>query len=352
LALVLASGIAIGGATKGRWFTALPATPPATTPAPQGGSGLSLAKEYIYGPGGKLISTEEPQPTCTVTFSDVSPTTPYYADICEIAERGITLGCVANPPLYCPDSPVTRAQMAIFIERSLGIFNPPPPTSQRFTDVPPTHYAYAFIDDFARRGITLGCTVDLFCPEMNIPHEQMATLMERAVGRFQPPQPPSQTFCDVPQTNVFYAFIHDYFVRGVWPGCDGVGTGSSCQSGCTQCFCPSREVTRAEMARILVRNFNGFPPVPSAPTGVTATPGNAQVTLSWNASPGATSYKVRRSTTSGGGYADVATVTSGTSYLDPGLANGTTYYYVIAAVNSNGSVGLNSAQVSATPPGG
>jgi fibronectin type 3 domain-containing protein len=102
------------------------------------------------------------------------------------------------------------------------------------------------------------------------------------------------------------------------------------------------------MARILVRNFNGFPSVPSAPTGVTATPGNAKVTLSWNATAGASNYKVRRSTTSGSGYVDVATV-SGTSHIDMPVTNGVTYYYVIAGVNSNGSVGLNSGQVSAMP---
>jgi len=102
------------------------------------------------------------------------------------------------------------------------------------------------------------------------------------------------------------------------------------------------------MARILVRNFNGFPSVPSAPTGVTATPGNAKVTLSWNAAAGASNYKVRRSTTSGSGYVDVATV-SGTSHVDMPVTNGVTYYYVIAGVNSNGSVGLNSFPVSAMP---
>ena len=315
----------------------------------------SPSKEYIYA-GGKLLATEEPQtPTCTVTFNDVTPANPYYADICDIATRGITIGCATG--VYCPDSPVTRAQMAIFIERSLGIFNPPTPTSQRFTDVPPTHTAYAFIDDLANRGITLGCAAGFFCPDEGVTHEQMSAFMERAVGRFQPPTPPSQTFCDVPPSNSFYEFIADYFTRGVWPGCDGVGTGGSCQSipGCTtasQCFCPSRVVTRSEMARILVRNFNGFPPVPSAPTGVTATPGSAKVTLSWNAPPtGATSYKVRRSTTSGNGYVDVATVSgTTTSHMDMPVTSGVTYFYVIAATNSNGSIGLNSSpQVSATP---
>ena len=86
---------------------------------------------------------------------------------------------------------------------------------------------------------------------------------------------------------------------------------------------------------------------PSVPSGLQATAGNAQVSLSWTASAGATSYSVKRSTTNGGPYTQIATPTS-TSYIDTNLTNGTTYYYVLAAVNSAGS-SANSSQVSATP---
>jgi fibronectin type 3 domain-containing protein len=76
------------------------------------------------------------------------------------------------------------------------------------------------------------------------------------------------------------------------------------------------------------------PPVPSA---VTAKPGNAQVLLSWIATPGATSYNIRRSTTSGGPYTTIATgVYLAPSYADTGLVNGTTYYYVVSAANGVG----------------
>ena len=62
---------------------------------------------------------------------------------------------------------------------------------------------------------------------------------------------------------------------------------------------------------------------------------------------GATSYSVKRSTTSGGPYSQIATSTT-TSYTNTGLTNGTTYYYVVAAVNSTGA-SANSTQASATP---
>ena len=87
---------------------------------------------------------------------------------------------------------------------------------------------------------------------------------------------------------------------------------------------------------------------PSAPTGLVATAGNAQVSLSWNSSAGATSYNVLRSMTNGGPYTTIAPHLATTSYTDTGLANGTTYYYVVQAVNGAGT-SPNSAQASATP---
>jgi hypothetical protein len=84
------------------------------------------------------------------------------------------------------------------------------------------------------------------------------------------------------------------------------------------------------------------------PTGLTAIPGtNATVQLFWNASAGATTYNIRQSTVSGSGFAPMGAV-SGTSYPATGLANGSTYYYVVSAVGvANEST--NSSQVSAMP---
>jgi fibronectin type 3 domain-containing protein len=86
---------------------------------------------------------------------------------------------------------------------------------------------------------------------------------------------------------------------------------------------------------------------PAAPAGLQATPGNAQVTLAWSASSGATSYNVKRSTTSGGPYTQISAPTT-TTFTDTGLTNGTIYFYVVSALNSVGE-SANSAQVSATP---
>jgi hypothetical protein len=87
---------------------------------------------------------------------------------------------------------------------------------------------------------------------------------------------------------------------------------------------------------------------PAVPTGLTAValkqPG--RIKLTWNASSGATSYKVKRATVSGGPYTAVATPT-GATYTDTGLSSGTTYYYVVSAVSTVGESG-NSSQANAT----
>jgi glucosylceramidase len=93
---------------------------------------------------------------------------------------------------------------------------------------------------------------------------------------------------------------------------------------------------------------SGPPTLPVTPTSLTASTGNAQVSLNWNTSSGAASYTVKRSTTSGGPYTNVATGVTSTNYTNTGLTNGTTYYYVVSAVNSVGSSG-NSNQASAVP---
>jgi hypothetical protein len=93
--------------------------------------------------------------------------------------------------------------------------------------------------------------------------------------------------------------------------------------------------------------------VAAAPTGVTAASGGEQVSLSWNTDPGAVSYNVKRSTSSGG-ETTIASVSSGNAwpasseYTDTGLTDGTTYYYEVSAVNNNGE-SANSAEVIAKP---
>jgi fibronectin type 3 domain-containing protein len=99
-------------------------------------------------------------------------------------------------------------------------------------------------------------------------------------------------------------------------------------------------------------SITGTPP-PAAPTGLAGTGSSQQIALSWNVSSGATSYRVKRSTTSGGPYTAITNVSS-TSFTDTALPTNrlyytSTYYYVVSALSGTGE-GANSAQVAATMP--
>jgi len=86
--------------------------------------------------------------------------------------------------------------------------------------------------------------------------------------------------------------------------------------------------------------------VPSVPTGLSAVPSKGQVDVSWIASSNTTSYKVKRSTSQGGGYVTIGTP-SATNYSDTSVANGGIYFYVVSAVGPGGE-SANSSEISVT----
>ena len=91
---------------------------------------------------------------------------------------------------------------------------------------------------------------------------------------------------------------------------------------------------------------------PAAPTGLSATAGDANVQLSWagNTEPDLAGYNVYRSTTTGGPYSKVnANLVTSPSYVDGGRTNGTKYFYVVRAVDTSTNESGNSNEANATP---
>jgi reprolysin-like metallo-peptidase family M12B/S-layer family protein len=179
-----------------------------------------------------------------VQFSDVAQNHLFYNEIGKLSARGITAGCGGGA--YCPEALVTREQMAAFIIRAMGDFNPPQPGSQRFADVPATNPFYAFIEQMAVRQITAGCGGGNYCPSAAVTREQMAVFIIRGIGEYNPPTPAMQRFNDVPPTSLFYAFIDRMAALGITSGC----------STMPPLYCPTAGVTRGQMAVFLVRAFN------------------------------------------------------------------------------------------------
>jgi hypothetical protein len=177
-------------------------------------------------------------------FLDVPVGHPFYEVIGKLSARNVTSGCGSGN--YCPAQVVTREQMAAFIIRSLGDFDPPTPPSQRFTDVPSSNPFYSYIEQMAVRQITSGCGGGNYCPASSVTREQMAAFIIKGVGEFMPPTPPMQRFDDVPPSNPFYNFIDRMAVLNITAGC----------SASPPLYCPANSVTREQMAAFLVKAFN------------------------------------------------------------------------------------------------
>jgi hypothetical protein len=131
-----------------------------------------------------------------------------------------------------------------------------------------------------------------------------------------------------------------------------LGNEARSSGGSTEPFCGTIDEVRISSIARADSGFLFAATATAAPTELVATAGVNSVALSWTASPGATTYSIKRSTVSGGtpsGTYDTlsAGAVTGTTYTDTTALNGTTYYYVISAVATGESP--NSTEVSATP---
>jgi hypothetical protein len=102
-----------------------------------------------------------------------------------VYREGITTGCGTSPLIFCPENPVTRAAMAVFILRALeGSSYTPPAASHFFSDLPVAgkEWQEAWVDEVYRRGITTGCGTGplIYCPETAVKRQAMAAFIVRA----------------------------------------------------------------------------------------------------------------------------------------------------------------------------
>ena len=182
------------------------------------------------------------------TFAD-APTSYWAWDYIErLANAGITGGCGTG--IYCPENQVTRAQMAVFLEKGLHY-----PVAYTAPNVAPTfgdtvgHWAEDWIEALKNDGITSGCAIGLYCPENPVTRAQMAVFLLKAKygPSYSPPAVGASTgFTDVPTTYWAAAWIKQLAAESITGGC---GTGI---------YCPESPVTRAQMAVFLVKAF-GLP---------------------------------------------------------------------------------------------
>ena len=116
-------------------------------------------------------------------FVDVEDGVWWLPYVERMADLGITRGCAVEPARYCPDEPVTRAQMASFLQRAFGLVASGSALS--FVDVGQSVHTDA-IRALAEAGITRGCAVNppRFCPDEPVTRAQMASFLQRAFVSF------------------------------------------------------------------------------------------------------------------------------------------------------------------------
>jgi hypothetical protein len=125
-------------------------------------------------PLGPEWSTDTPLTDQTGPFTDIAGTT-FETEILWLHEQGITTGCDSSR--YCPSDPVTRGQMATFLTRALEL---EPGSGDIFTDDNGSTHETS-IEALAAAGVTSGCDVGLFCPNDPITRAQMATFLARGI---------------------------------------------------------------------------------------------------------------------------------------------------------------------------
>ena len=169
----------------------------------------------------------------TPRFDDVPPDHVFAGEVLGLDELGITTGCTATD--FCPDRPVTRAEMAAFLVRSLDL--PPGTGAEPYVD-DDGHALEDEITTLYANGITTGCTATDFCPDRPVTRAEMAAFLVRAFDL--PPAVGAEPFVD-DDGHALEDEITTLYANGITTGCTATD------------FCPDRPVTRAETAAFLVR---------------------------------------------------------------------------------------------------
>jgi hypothetical protein len=180
------------------------------------------------------------------SFADVPESYWAHDAIQALVAAGVTAGCTGgSAPNYCPEAPVTRDAMAVFLLKAKdgpGV-TLDPCVSAPFADVPCSSSFAPWIQELVARGITSGCGGGAYCPGSVVTRAQMAVFLLKTLG-VTPAPCTSSPFADVPCSSPFAPWVQELVRRGVTAGCGGSS------------YCPDAPVTRAEMAVFLVKAFN------------------------------------------------------------------------------------------------
>jgi len=158
----------------------------------------------------------------TTTFADVPSSYWAYSLIERLYAAGITAECSTNPLSYCPENSVAQAEMAIFLEKGMrgSAYTPPAGTGLVFADVPISYWAVNWIEKSFADGITAGCGGGNYCPENPVTRAEMAVFLLKAKhGAAYTPPAAAGIFSDVPTDYWSAPWIEQLYAEGITSGC-------------------------------------------------------------------------------------------------------------------------------------
>jgi hypothetical protein len=257
------SKITVNGLLRGAalWCVFLAFYPPSAAPQ-------TMTTEYVRA-GSSLVAVLHKPPAF---FGDFAGTqwAQYNDEANMLKTYGITNGCYASPPQYCPSQALLRESAAVFIIRAIYValngpgqgsnftYSPTP----HFTDVPNTDPNFPFVQKMFELNITSGCTSTTYCPNLNTTNYAMAVFSWRARqvvvngavnNSFTYPTTP-QYFNDVPSSDMYFKYIQEAAVlQAVNPATGG--------SGCTaNNFCENNSIYRGDaipyLTRMIMNDFS------------------------------------------------------------------------------------------------
>ena len=159
------------------------------------------------------------------SFGDMPPSSLFYPFVETIFHNGVTGGCAGGG--YCPDASTLRKQMAVFVLKAkFGRSYQPPACTGVFGDVACPGPFTNWIEDLSARGIAAGCGAGLYCPDAPVSRQQMAVfLLKTRQGAAYVPPDCQGVFPDVPCSSPFAPWIEDLYSRQIAAGC---GSGDFC----------------------------------------------------------------------------------------------------------------------------
>jgi CSLREA domain-containing protein len=191
----------------------------ATTPALAAGSANDLVVANTDGSAGTLVKG------FVADFLDVPSSQTFYSFVTTLVSNGITAGVGGG--LYGVNDDTLRQQMAVFLLKAKhGLCYTPPPCTGIFADVPCSSNFAPWIEAMSHEGITGGCGGGNFCPQNPVRRDQMAVFLLKAQhGSSYVPPMCTGLFSDVPCPSQFANWIEQLDNENITGGC---GSGMYC----------------------------------------------------------------------------------------------------------------------------